>query len=173
MTYRLQVDESVRDGIRRVIDEQINSAIENLSERDEDIEKSIHETRKCFKKIRAVLRLCRNELYAVYSDENQWFRDAGRRLSGYRDITATLEALGKLRETMEEDVDAVVFDEAANFLQQKRLQITQENSQVAEEMKSLVADLKKKQQEIEILPLYAADDFNALKDGLRRTYKRG
>lgn len=172
MTYRLQVDESVPDGLRRVIDEQISSAAENLSKGNEDVEEGIHEARKCFKKIRAVLRLGRDELGNDYSRENQWFRDAGRSLSGYRDITATLEALGKLRETMKEEVDAAVFDDAANTLQKNRSEITENNGQLVEQMKSLVDALKEKQQEIEKLPLYT-DDFNALRDGLQRTYKRG
>jgi CHAD domain-containing protein len=96
MSYRLQTNESVPDGIRRIARGQIDLARDELTGNSgHDIGEAVHEARKAFKRLRAVLRLARDELGdAVYRRENATFRDAGRSLSGVRDaavLVATLD----------------------------------------------------------------------------------
>ena len=64
--------EGVPAGIERIIREQIERAIEELTgQTNNSQDEAVHEARKCFKKIRAVLRLVRDELpQAVYQREN-------------------------------------------------------------------------------------------------------
>jgi CHAD domain-containing protein len=99
-SYRLQPDESAPDGIRRIARAQIDLAHEQLTGRGErDIGKAVHEARKTFKRVRALLRLARDELGdEVYRRENAVFRDAGRGLSGVRDAAVLVETLDDIRE---------------------------------------------------------------------------
>src|SRR5262249_40401169 len=60
MSFELRPDESLRKNIRRIARKQMDDALEMLTaahpgSRDE----AVHEARKCFKKVRAVLRLVR------------------------------------------------------------------------------------------------------------------
>jgi CHAD domain-containing protein len=63
MSFELRREQSLRKNLRRMVRKQLDYALEQLSEdhkgpRDE----AVHEARKCFKKIRAVLRLVRPEI---------------------------------------------------------------------------------------------------------------
>src|SRR5947209_19543153 len=99
MSYRLKRGESVPDGIRRIAQEEIDSAAEQLSnsngkKRDE----AVHEARKSLKKIRGAMRLVQPELGRVYRAENIRMRDLGRQLPQIRDATAIIEVFDGLRE---------------------------------------------------------------------------
>jgi CHAD domain-containing protein len=94
--YRLQPTEPTPDGVRRIARGQIDLAHEELTgDGHGDIGDAVHETRKAFKRLRALVRLARDELGdEVYRRENTTFRDAGRALSGVRDaavLVATLD----------------------------------------------------------------------------------
>jgi CHAD domain-containing protein len=83
---------------RRIACGQLEMAIERLEGRtDEQPGTAVHETRKSLKRLRATVRLARDELGdEVYRRENSAFRDAGRRLAGARDSRVLLETLDAL-----------------------------------------------------------------------------
>jgi len=111
--YRLERDETVPDGIRRVALGRIDNALDELRGRSaSSAEEAVHSARKDMKKLRALLRLVRGETgNEVYRRESSAFRDAGRELSGVRDadvMIATLDSLelsaqevGSLRQALE------------------------------------------------------------------------
>lgn len=70
MPYRLNPGESVQDGIRRVIGEQAERSLDELTDAHLDQAETIHQMRKRCKKIRAALRLVRNALGKAYAVEN-------------------------------------------------------------------------------------------------------
>ena len=84
MTYRFKRNEAIPQAIRRVFAEEIAWAVGQLS-REKDRGKAIHEARKSVKKIRGLLSLVENGLGPLYKAEDQYFRDAGQRLSEFRD----------------------------------------------------------------------------------------
>ena len=98
MAYRLSETESTRDGLRRCAREELENAINDLSERiREDPVEAVHDARKSLKKERSVLRLARGAMRkSERRRENAALRDAGRRLSGARDADVMIEALEKL-----------------------------------------------------------------------------
>ncbi|MFI5005636.1 MAG: CHAD domain-containing protein [Solirubrobacterales bacterium] len=90
--------EPLAEGLRRVILGQLDLAIELLEGYPGEAgEHTVHETRKAIKRLRALLRLLRDELGAKrYARENAALRDCARRLAGARDaevMVGTLEAL--------------------------------------------------------------------------------
>ena len=83
------------DGVRRIARDQLDMSIERLEgHTDEDLGTAVHETRKSLKRMRATVRLARDELGdEAYRRENIAFRDAARRLGGARDSQVLLETL--------------------------------------------------------------------------------
>jgi CHAD domain-containing protein len=96
MAYAFEAGESVRAAIVRITEEVIDRARAQLADRELSNEKRVHEARKRFKEIRAVLGLVREPLAEFYRLENAFFRDAGRALAEVRDADAIVEALQKL-----------------------------------------------------------------------------
>lgn len=87
MPYRLQKNEPLEVGIKRAAEEQITSAIKHLEANN------FYEARKNLKRVRAVLRLLKPQLGAIYQEENRRVRDAARRYSASRDADVSLEVL--------------------------------------------------------------------------------
>jgi CHAD domain-containing protein len=112
MSFEVKSGESFRKGIARIAQKQLDDALELLTgtasgSRDE----VVHEVRKHFKKVRAVLRLVRPHIReAVYRRENYWFRDTGRPLTEVRDAKILVEALDKLTEYFADRVRARPLD---------------------------------------------------------------
>jgi CHAD domain-containing protein len=106
MSFELKRGESLRKGIRLIARKQMDEALEQLAgppkgSRDE----GVHEARKCFKKVRAVLRLVRPAVGGKrYRRENACFRDAGRPLTEVRDAKILVETLDQLCERFAEHV---------------------------------------------------------------------
>lgn len=95
--FRLEADETPRQGIERVARGQLDLAIELIEGREAGGPEAIHEARKALKRLRAVLRLCRKWLGAErFRQENTILRDAGRSLSGIRDAQVLVETLDEL-----------------------------------------------------------------------------
>lgn len=96
--FVLRNTESKPDGIKRIIGSQIDFALYNLEQNiDKDFDESVHEARKCSKRIRAVLRLIQYEIGdELFKKENYHYRDINRYLSEVRDITVVIEMFNNL-----------------------------------------------------------------------------
>jgi predicted DNA-binding protein len=84
MSYCLKHDEPIGKGIRRVVREQIESAIKEIDDDDMSRDEAVHEVRKHCNKIRGALRLVRCS-FEDYRGENIRYRDLARNLSALRD----------------------------------------------------------------------------------------
>jgi CHAD domain-containing protein len=119
MSFALQPEESLRKGTRRIVRKQMEDALEYLTgphpgSRDE----AVHEARKCFKKIRAVLRLVWPVIGEKnYQQENICFRDAGRPLTEVRDAKILIETLDQLSEHFKEHLVGRSFADIRQALQ--------------------------------------------------------
>src|SRR2546430_2187504 len=97
MAFRIEEDEKLPEGIKRLAHEQIDHARSLLTPPVVDRDDAIHNVRKCFKKLRAILRLVRDEIgEEVYEFENRFFRNLGRRLATQRDFMSVIGATEKL-----------------------------------------------------------------------------
>jgi CHAD domain-containing protein len=97
-SYELKRDEELGAGLKRVAAGRAEKALERLREED-DRAKAVHGARKDLKKLRAVLRLARDELpKKTFREENRRYRKAGQTLSAARDATVKLKTLELLVE---------------------------------------------------------------------------
>ena len=122
MAYRLEADESVRDGILRCAGEQLDRAITELSEHiTEDPVEAVHAARKAVKKERSLLRLARGAMPAGQRRrENAALRGAARGLSAARDAEAMLGTLDGLSERYVGQVPESTFEAIREQLQSRR-----------------------------------------------------
>jgi hypothetical protein len=172
MSYRFKARETVPAGIRRIALEQIDQTLAQLTGPVVDPDRAVHTARTCFKRLRAILRLVRNEIGTdLYKRENALYRDAGRRLSAVWHSAVRLRTLAKL---VEQRDDRSILDAAAST----REQLAREHSTSVREMfkgqhmAEVVSTLWEGRTHVDTWPI-ERDDFSALMGGLWRVYKRG
>lgn len=119
MPYRLKKSESVPQGLRRIVGEELSWAVQQLST-SKKREEAIHESRKAVKKIRGILRLVRSHLGHTYQTENRRFRDIGRRLSELRDAASIIEAFDALLEKHKATLKPGAFSGIRHYLQRSK-----------------------------------------------------
>ena len=115
---------------------QMDRSLEELSGVHQDArDETVHEARKAFKRIRAVLRLVRPEMGKVaYRRENTCFRDAGRPLTEVRDAKIFIDTLDKLVEHFKEHIAAGSF---ANVRKELRANLRAVRKRVLDEQNAL------------------------------------
>jgi CHAD domain-containing protein len=96
MAWRFELGEPLPDGFRRVAGEEIAAIQADLSSCHADRDRAVHQARRRFKRLRALLRLARQSLGVQFAAENRRWRDAGRKLAANRDaavLGATFDAM--------------------------------------------------------------------------------
>ena len=172
MAYRLKADESVSDGVKRVIIEEIDKAGAMLRQEGGEHDTGIHEARKSFKKIRAVLRLMRPVLGSTYARENARFRDAGRELSELRDAEVLLQSFDQLRETFADQMKSEAFAEIRSALEERRMRLGAGDNRLARNVNHVCTILEEVRHQVASWPLDRRG-FAAIAPGLRNTYRQG
>ena len=109
MSFCLLAHETVEDGIKRIVHEQIEQAIKEIDSPRMKRSDAIHEVRKHCKRIRAVLRLVRPQFEKTYQFENVWFRDAAKGLAELRDAEAIIETYDSLLDKFCDPIDRRAF----------------------------------------------------------------
>jgi CHAD domain-containing protein len=173
--YRLKDGEPVPKGVARMARGRIDDAVDELNgATDSTQEEAVHEARKNFKKLRALVRLTRDELGSeVYRRENQTFREAGQQLSGVRDADVMLATLADLEQRYPDELGPADTGPAADLrqaLEAHRIRTSGgARTQLSEEA---VRFLRRARRRIGSWPL-EHDGFRAVEGGLRRSYRRG
>ena len=98
MSFELKADESLPDGIRRLAKKELEQVREYMEGHTKDSRDDIvHESRKCLKKVRAVLRLVRPAIgRKTYRHENTTLRDAARPLTEVRDARILVDTFDNI-----------------------------------------------------------------------------
>ncbi|HEX4629543.1 MAG TPA: CHAD domain-containing protein [Chthoniobacterales bacterium] len=98
MSYQLRPDETLGDGLRRIIRRQIENAICASKAKQNGKDSPVHETRKHLKKARAALRLVRGEVKKkAWKREDRCLAQVGQMISDVRDAEVRLETVRQLR----------------------------------------------------------------------------
>jgi len=181
MAFQLKEKESVGEGIKRNVRRQIEKALKHLGAQKKphqpgapENEPDLKKVRTSFKKVRAALRLVREEVGDdVYREENLCFRDAGRLLREVRDAMVLVEAIDKLAsEELAKSVDAGAMARIREALLANLREVTR---RVLDEDGALVAVEDVADRAIARLPDWRIerDGWAAIEGGLRRIYRSG
>jgi CHAD domain-containing protein len=169
--FRLLDGERVPAGLRRIARGQLDESIERLAG-DKDLGTAVHETRKSLKRLRATVRLARDELGdEAYRRENVAFRDAGSRLGRARDSKVLLETLGSLTDRYPEEALPGGLERFKRTLvgqhgaAQRRLH---ESAAITE----VQGELRRARARVGDWPL-EREGLDALAPGFKRIYRRG
>jgi CHAD domain-containing protein len=171
-SYRLRDGEAVPKGIVRIARGRIDHAVDELQGRSgSSPEEAVHEARKDMKKLRALVRLVRDEIGDdVYRRENAGFRDAGRELSGLRDADVMLATLEELGRRYPEEVGDEVSGPLRQALEAHKIRTSAgARGQASEHVVEMLTTVRKR---VGRWPLQQ-DGFEAVGLGLERVYRRG
>jgi CHAD domain-containing protein len=172
MSYRFAAGQEPAEEIKRVVCEQIDRAMQELTDENLDRHKGVHQLRKRCKKIRATLRLARPKLGDVYPGENRLFRDLGRQLSQVRDAEAMIETFDSLRDVYKEQLRSRGFQAVRKVLEQRRQALADEQGDLGKQIETTVGTLREAKQRVMAWPLHV-EKYRALSPGLQQAYRRG
>ncbi len=172
MGYKLKKKEKISKGLKRILEEQIDKVVDEINNPKENIDETVHEIRKRFKKIRTVIRLLRDEIGKnKYKEENLFYRDEGRRIAGIRDSFVLEESLNKILNYYAHQLISGAFENVKVNLEESHKSFKAEKN-----YKSEINEIKKEiitAKERIIALTVKGDDFKLISDGLQRIYKRG
>lgn len=125
MSFELRSQQPLRKEIRRIIGDQLASALEALTDDEqESFDDRIHTTRKALKRVRAALRLVRPAIdQRAYDRENAAFRNAGRPLSEIRDAKVLVDTLHGLKSVSDDRNYDAAFAAAELVLRDRRADV--------------------------------------------------
>jgi CHAD domain-containing protein len=174
VSFRFRASEAVAKGVKRLVRRETRKALDKLTGEDlvSPVE-AVHDARKRFKKVRALLRLVRDALGSkVYRRENAAYRDAGRPLTEVRDAVALVETVDDLAEHFADEVPLEPFLHLREALLARQREVQRrvlEEQDTLAQVADAVGKARKRVRDWEIEP----DDWSALEGGLRRMYGRG
>jgi CHAD domain-containing protein len=168
MSYRFYKNETVAENVHRIASEQMSKGLESL-EGDGDVHETIHDVRKRFKKLRALMRLVRGSV-EDYSRRNRAWRDLGRSLSHLRDVGARIDTVQRL-EPEADRIDPVAREDMLLVLQAGLDQIAESDS-LRVRIQHVAEHLRNDLQNLESLRV-EDEGFDAIDKGLKTTYGRG
>lgn len=167
MAYQLEARETFSGGIKRIATEELGGALEGL--RSEGDPSTVHDTRKRFKKLWAILRLVKSDLGRKrYREANILLRDTGRELSGLRDAQVLVETLETLAERFPEKSHRQVCEGMRKALRSRQQLAVVQGNVLAEGMAAKVATLEDK-----TAHWHVGDNWEAAEPNVARTYGRG
>jgi CHAD domain-containing protein len=179
MAFQLSAKESVSDGITRNVSRQIEKALKHLGakgkprQRGASQNEAVHEVRKCFKRVRAALRLVRDDIGDdVYREENWCFRDAARPLTEVRDAEVLVEIVDRLTQQFSEAIEPGALARIREALLANQQDVTR---RVLDDGKAFAAVEQAAARALARLANWRIEraDWAALESGIRRVYRKG
>jgi CHAD domain-containing protein len=167
VAFELETGERVEAGIKRIIDEQLASALTDLRSSDaKKADSAVHAARKRLKRIRALVRLVRQELgEETFNRENAAFRDAGGSLSEARDAAVLVATLDSLKST----VDPAAFAAARKKLLARRRAVARRVLQTGSALETVAVQIEAARQRVANWNI-GHDGWDSLKPGLKHIY---
>jgi CHAD domain-containing protein len=175
MPFELKRKETVPEGIRRVVCEQIDKALKVLdgSAHKRVTDEAVHEARKCFKQARGALRLVRKELgRKLFDRENCTFRDAGRPLSEVRDAKVMVDTLDELAKHYHGQLSSGSFKQLRAALEARRRETRKRVLDENHATRAIVRNVRQVSQRVADWPL-VHKGWKAIGPGLHQTYAQG
>ncbi len=171
MAYRLEREEAVSTGLKRVVREQIESAGDYLSGKKRSTrDEAIHTARKSIKKVRATLRLARRDMGESRA-EHARLRDTAARISEFRDALVVIATFDELKKKYRDEAGgAKLRSIRAGLVRRKREAGREEDTGPV--VKAAAEALQKTLKRAEKWHLKSGG-FAAIGPGLEETYRAG
>jgi CHAD domain-containing protein len=172
MAFQLKKKEAISDGVKRNVSRQIEKALGQLrSEGDPD--ETVYEVRKRFKRVRAALRLIRDNLGdTVYHRENFLFRDAARPLTEVRDAVVLVETLDNLTKNSADQIKLGELHKVRTLLAAKRKAVTRRVLMGQKVFATVVEAIEPVLTRLEDWTI-RQEGWSAVSGGLQRVYQAG
>jgi CHAD domain-containing protein len=174
MTFKLRTDESVTEGIVSAAGKQMKRAgheLKKMSGEDKrNGDKAVHDVRKRFKRVRALLRLVRKPLGEKrYHRVNTLVRDAGKPLAELRDAEALVAALAKMEEMSHPPAGTTALEPVRRGLEANYQAIWQklEDNGTRRKISALIGQARRK------IRKWRISSHGSIRQGLTRTYEQG
>lgn len=170
MSYHLRPDRKASKEVVRVTRKRLGKARSALTGPIGERAKGIHQSRKRFKELRALLRLIRKPLGKAFDVENKRLRDAARLLSSSRDATALVESWDALATS-----DNKLFQQKAMRDIRQRL-VKRRPEEVKQSEDQAIIDVLAAVEEMErdvASWRFSSSDFELFAQGLEKTYRDG
>lgn len=171
MGYTLRPKDPASE-VRKVARQGIDKAIEALSVSPEERAEGVHQARKRFKELRALLRLVRKPLGGEFKHENRRLRDLGRALAESRDATAMLESWDLLKQHLPKKFDEIELKKTRQRLKARAQQDEGSAADLDDRIAQAISQLNAAKTRIDSWPL-DAKGFELLAAGVERTYADG
>ena len=174
-------DEPFPIGMRRVMITQIDRVLDAVTTK-QDHDPAVHEARKAMKRIRALLRLVRDEIGDdIYRNENAVFRDVGRTLAPPRDALVMVDTLTSVVVRHRNLIAPDAYSDTLALLDVDHRRIRKSMFDDRQLMSDLSITLKAARTRFgggravdrPEARSHVRDDFAAIEGGLRRVYHRG
>lgn len=173
MVYQLEKDESVSDGISRLILEEVKNINNHLTNLTVDHHIGVHEARKSCKKVRAALRIVRDEIgNNLFEQENIRYRDIARKLALVRDSWVKIEVLDRLTSEMTKTLPELNIEAFRNHLIQDYDGAVHSEKEDKHLVPMIQESIHTSIEVLENLPIQQGG-FSSMRSGIHRTYTRG
>ena len=168
-------DQPLPQAVHEISLRLLSRAIADLRPADDaSFDKGVHSARKRMKRLRAMLRLVRDDVgYRAYREENVVLRDTARTLSPVRDSWVLVETLRALRGTYADLLDEETFlTPDAWLLARREERVRLVTSGV---VTNAICSLGTARSRFANYPIeqVIGDDYGAIAGGIGRVYRRG
>ncbi len=117
MGFRLKLREPLPEGLKRVLREQIDSALHMCQNPAKERGVTVHEVRKHLKKLRAAMRLAIGQVGKnCHAQEDRCVRGIGRLVSDLRDAQVRLQTFIQLRDKASKKKEQQLFPRTGELL---------------------------------------------------------
>jgi len=170
--FQINTQITLEESLKGILIGRISFIMDQIR-RQEDAHKTIHEVRRSIKRIRAVLRLIRDEIgYSHYLRENLFYRDVARRMAPVRDSYVLCQTVKSL-ETNHPDLISV--NHYACLMDHLSLQIEKDLERFMEssgDFKQVLEDITQARERIDQY-CELRNGYVSIRKGIRRVYRRG
>ena len=171
--FRISERETIKETINRILYEELDKILENCRNQQDDLHISIHEIRKSIKRIRAVLRLVREEIgYSSYYRENVFYRDINRSTSDLRTFNVLILSLEGLQGDLGDRLPPERFAPLAEQMREQRDKMLSGMLSSDRILKDLSVQFIIGRSRIPNLPIHK-NNFEVLAGGMHRIYRQG
>jgi CHAD domain-containing protein len=168
--FHLTPGTPVADGVRLVATDQLERGLDAIDDAgDDDPHLAVHEARKRCKKVRALLRLVRDEVPDTYDAVNTELRDTARLVSDERDAAAAVETHDLLVERLGDEALAPYSEVRQALVTRRDGDVLQRIEQRLPEVRGRLAMVRR---QVDDWSLPDGDAVDVLRAGYRRTYRR-